>query len=265
MLNRIVVIKGAGDVATGIAHRLFRSGIRLVMTELPYPTVIRRTVAFAQAVYTGHTIVEDVMAVKANIDDVGTLLMSGVIPVIIDDKAACVAALKPWAIVDAILAKKNINTKKSDAPVVVGVGPGFIAGHDVHVVIETMRGHNLGRVVLEGTALANTGMPGSINGYTHQRLLRAPCSGIFQGIGHIGEKVSAGEPVARVGGQQIVAPIDGVIRGLLQDGLVVAKDMKVGDIDPRGCKEYCFTISDKARAIGGGVLEALFMHCGINA
>ena len=259
-MNRLIVIKGAGDIATGIAHRLYRSGFRVVTTELFQPTVIRRTVAFAEAIYTGNVMVEEITAVKTSIERPLQVVEEGKIPVVVDPAAAVIKQLQPWAVVDAILAKRNTGTQMTDAPVVVGVGPGFIAGVDVHAVVESMRGHYLGRVIHSGQALHDTGVPGDIGGYTKERILRAPCAGMFQAERQIGAVVSVGETVARVNDQPVVAAISGVLRGLLHEGLIVDAGMKIGDIDPRCQPEHCFTISDKARSIGGGVLEALLYH-----
>jgi len=251
------VIKGAGDLATGIAHRLFRSGFFVVMTELPKPMVIRRTVAFAEAIFTGRVTVEEVVAVKSEIADILQVLEEGNIPVVIDPQGLVVDLLQPIAVVDAILAKKNIGTQITDASIVIGVGPGFTAGRDVHAVVESKRGHYLGRVITKGQAIPNTGVPGDIGGYTIERILRAPCKGVFKGVSKIGQEVTVGEIVAYVDDQPVIASITGVLRGLLHDHLIVEKDMKIGDIDPRCIPEHCFSISDKARAIGGGVLEAI--------
>ncbi|WP_371363364.1 hypothetical protein SRRS_42790 [Sporomusa rhizae] len=258
-MRPLIVIKGAGDLATGIAHRLFMSGFRIIMTDLAQPTVVRRTVAFAEAVFTGSMIVEGVTAVKTELTQAIEVVQQGNIAVVVDEQAAVVGHYKPWGVVDAILAKRNLGTTIGDAPVVVGVGPGFIAGTDVHAVVETKRGHYLGKVITSGAAIPNTGIPGDVGGYTHERVLRAPGSGIFQTVGQIGRQVAAGEIVARVTGVPVQATISGVLRGLLRDGLAVTPGMKVGDIDPRCVPDHCFTISDKARAVGGGVLEAILL------
>ncbi len=256
-MKNLIVVKSGGDIATGIAHRLFRSGFHIAITEINQPTVIRRSVSFAEAVYTGQVMVENVIAVRAGVSDVDGCLNKGMIPVLIDPQASCVADLKPWAVVDAILAKKNTGTAIDDAPYVIGVGPGFFAGKDVHAVIETMRGHDLGRVITAGAAQTNTGIPGSIGGYTLERVLRAPAAGKFHSFCSIGDKVAQGDIIAQVNGTPVCASISGVLRGILHNGLQVQKGMKIGDIDPRCRAEHCMTISDKARAVGGGVLEAL--------
>jgi xanthine dehydrogenase accessory factor len=260
-MQQLVVIKGAGDIASGIAHRLFRSGFRVIMTELPQPTVIRRTAAFAQAVFTGRVIVEGVEGVR--VEPAAALKVGrGQIAVVVDPQGLTVGCLKPWAVVDAILAKKNTGTSIADAAAVIGVGPGFVAGVDVHLVVETMRGHYLGKVIERGPALPNTGEPGEIAGHTSQRILRAPCRGLFRAVGAIADVVAAGDIVGYVDKEPVRAGISGVLRGLLQDGLAVAAGMKIGDIDPRGAPEHCFSISDKARAVGGGVLEGLLYWAG---
>ena len=258
-MNRLVIVKGGGDLATGIAHRLFRSGFDILITEIAQPTVIRRSVAFANALFEGKVEVEGVTAVSVQSSEVEGCLQRRVIPVVVDPACSIAQRVKPWGIVDAILAKKNMGTKMQDATVVVGVGPGFTAGVDVHRVVETMRGHDLGRVLVSGAAYPNTGIPGDIGGYTLERLVSAPCAGVFRPEKKIGDLVAAGDILGYVEGMAVVAAIPGVLRGLLYEGLTVTKNMKIGDIDPRAKVEHCWTISDKARAIGGGVLEALLM------
>ena len=221
----LALIRGAGDLATGIALRLWRSGIRVVLTDLERPTAIRRTVAFSEAIVYGET--------------------------------TCREALAPDALVDAILAKRNLGTKITDAPVVVGVGPGFTAGEDCRAVIETMRGHTLGRVIYSGSAIPNTNVPGLIGGFAGERVLRAPADGAFRSVRRIGDLVKAGDVAGYVSGEPMVCTIDGVLRGLIADGIPVRKGMKSGDVDPRGNVENCYTVSDKATAVGGGVLEAI--------
>ena len=254
----LVVIRGAGDLATGVALRLWRAHIRVVMTDIPAPTAIRRTVCFSQAVVHGETTVEDVTARRAeNPEQALEVLKEGVIPVLADPDGACIPVLKPNAVVDAILAKKNLGTKITDAPVVIGVGPGFTAGVDCHAVVETMRGHYLGRVIHEGTAIPNTGIPGLIGGFAGERVLRAPADGIFHQLLDIGARVKEGDVAATVNGEPMVCTLDGVLRGILADGTPVHKGMKSGDIDPRCKIDHCYCASDKALAVGGGVLEAV--------
>ncbi len=255
--SQLVVIKGAGDLATGVAHRLFRSGFPLVMTELPQPTAIRRPVAFASAVFDGQVTVEGVTAVGTELEGAAAVAGSGRIAVVVDPLGEAVRLLRPWAVVDAVMAKRNTGTSMTDAPVVVAIGPGFTAGVDAHYVIETARGHYLGRVIAQGGALPDTGVPGEVGGRSGERLLRAPGDGVFRAAKAIGDSVATGEAVGDVAGLPVRTATAGVLRGLIHDGLAVVSGRKIGDVDPRGRREYCFTISDKARAVGGGVLEAL--------
>ena len=256
----LTLIRSAGDIASGIALRLWRAGFEVVMTEIPHPTTIRRTVAFSDAVGNGEQTVEGVTALRAkNTMDAWEILGQGRIPVLVDPDCACRDALKPDALVDAILAKRNLGTAITDAPIVVGVGPGFTAGTDCHAVVESMRGHTLGRAIYDGSALPNTNIPGLIGGFAGERVLRAPADGVFTGTRKIGDHVKAGETVGAVAGVPMTATIDGVLRGLLADGVAVKKGLKSGDVDPRGKAEYCRSVSDKALAVGGGVLEAI-MH-----
>lgn len=253
-----ILIRGAGDIASGIALRLHRAGMQVVMTDLPAPTAIRRTVCFSQAILLGEVTVEDVTARRADsVEEAEDLLRRGLIPVLADPDCACRAQLRPDALVDAILAKRNLGTKIDDAPVVVGIGPGFTAGEDCHAVVETMRGHTLGRVIYSGSALPNTNIPGLIGGFAGERVLRAPCDGIFTAVHRIGDTVEEGETIGFVEGQPMKCTISGVLRGVLDDGVPVKKGMKSGDVDPRCKPEYCTTISDKALAVGGGVVEAV--------
>ena len=253
----LVLIRGAGDLASGVALRLRHAGFQVVMTEIAAPTTIRRTVAFSEAVTAGKTRVEDVQAARAeNPAQALDLLREGILPVLVDPEAACRTELKPEILVDAILAKKNLGTSITDAPVVIGVGPGFTAGKDCHAAVETMRGHSLGRVYYTGSPLPNTNIPGLIGGFAGERVLRAPADGIFTGAKRIGDRVRAGEIAGYVDGVPMLCTLDGVLRGLLADGVPVHRGMKSGDVDPRGCPEYCRTVSDKALAIAGGVLEA---------
>ena len=260
----LTVIKGAGDLASGIALRLHHAGFSVAMTELPRPTVIRRTVSFAQAVTRGHCQVEDVTAcLVSSVNDVLRTIRDGDIPVLVDPEAACVPILQPDILVDAILAKRNLGTAITDAPVVIAAGPGFTAGVDCHAVIETMRGHYLGRVLLTGSAQENTNIPGLIGGFAGERVLRAPADGIFHALHEIGDTVKAGEAAGTVDGVPMLCQIDGVLRGILADGTPVVKGMKSGDVDPRCSIDHCWCVSDKALAVGGGVLEAALQLSGI--
>ena len=254
----LVVIRGAGDIATGIALRLWRSHIRVVMTEIPQPTAIRRTVCFSQAVVHGTARVEDVTAKRAETaEEALQILKYGIIPVLPDPEGNCIPQLGPDVLVDAILAKRNLGTQITDAPVVIGIGPGFTAGADCHAVVETMRGHYLGRSLYEGSAMPNTGIPGLIGGFAGERVLRAPADGVFHQLLEIGQQVQQGDVAATVNGEPMICTLDGVLRGILADGTPVHKGMKAGDIDPRCEREHCYCASDKALAVGGGVLEAI--------
>jgi xanthine dehydrogenase accessory factor len=260
MMNipRSVVIKGAGDLASGVAHRLWQAGFDVIMLELPRPLVIRRTVAFAAAVYEGAAPVEGVTArLCGSVAQAAALLKNREIPVLVDPAGATVRRFSPGTLVDAVMAKQNTGTALGDAPLVIGVGPGFTAGADVHAVIETKRGHSLGRVIYAGTAEANTGIPGEIAGAGAARLLRAPGGGVFRPLKEIGSLVAQGETVALAGESAVIAQTGGLLRGLLYPGLTVTAGMKVGDIDPRGAAVDYRAISDKARSVGGGVLEAI--------
>ena len=259
----LVAVKGAGDLATGVIHRLSRAGFAIIATELAEPTVVRRTVAFAEAVTRGEMIVEDVTArLATSLQDIQSTLASGLIPIVVDPDGTLLKQVHPSILIEATLSKHNSGVTMDNAPIVIALGPGYEAGKDVHAVIETKRGHNLGRVYLHGCAEPDTGVPGAIGGYTIERLLRAPCSGRLYGVRQIGDLVQAGEMVAMVRTNDnetapVVAAISGILRGLIRDGLHVSNGMKVGDIDPRAAREHCFTISDKSRAIAGGVLEAI--------
>lgn len=256
-----VLIKGAGDLASGTAHRLWQAGFDIVMLELPQPLVVRRSVSFASAVYEGAASLEGVQARCCRgieeADRIGGLLEKRVIPVFIDPEGKLIHIYQPDVLVDAILAKRNTGTSIGDAPLVIGLGPGFTAGKDVHAVIETKRGHDLGRVLYEGSAVPNTGVPGNIAGFALERVFRAPAGGKFTTSKKIGDLVKEGETVAAVNDVPVKAAISGVIRGLLYPGLEVKAGAKIGDVDPRGEEIDVCTISDKARAVAGGVLEAI--------
>jgi len=256
----MVVIKGAGEMATGIAHRLYMSHIRhIVMTEIPEPISVRRTVALSEAVFDGKMTVEGVGAERIKtVDNVKDIWQNGKIAIIVDPKWTIVNVLKPDVVIDAIMAKRNLGLKKTEAPFVIGVGPGFSAPADVHAVVESNRGHNLGRVIYDGSAEPHTGIPGPAMGYTSERVLRSPHDGLVKHGKTLGDSVKKGEIVLYVDETPVHATIDGLLRGLIRE-IRVKDNEKIGDIDPRGVKEYCFTITEKARAIGGGVLEAI-MH-----
>jgi xanthine dehydrogenase accessory factor len=253
----LVLVKGAGDLATGVGIRLFRAGFDVVMTEIAQPTPVRRTVAFAEAIPDGRARVEDVEAESVADPDLAREVVSrGRVAVLIDPEARCREVLSPLLVVDAILAKRNLGTSIEDAPAVVALGPGFCAGVDAHAVVETMRGHTLGRVIYQGEAIPNTGVPGEIGGRGAERVIRAPRAGVFVATASIGDMVESGQTVGTVEGEPVVAAISGVLRGLLRTGIGVTKGFKTGDVDPRAAPEHCLTVSDKALAVAGGVLEA---------
>lgn len=254
----IILIKGGGEMASGVAQRLVRSGFRVCITEIPEPLAVRRRVSFCEAVFTGETAVEGLVARRVTGKEaIQRCWEAGEVPVVIDPGCTIREILSPDVLVDAILAKRNTGTAIADAPFVVGLGPGFRAGRDVHVVIETNRGHRLGRVIEEGEADPDTGIPGDISGYTWERVLRAPVGGRFEGKKHIGDRVEKGETVAEIGGVPLQSSISGVLRGIMHDGLTAGPNMKVADVDPRSEPGHCATVSEKARAIAGAVLEAV--------
>lgn len=257
-----VVIRGGGDLATGAALRLYRSGIEVAICEIAEPTSIRRTVCFSEAVRLGEITVEGITSRRGTLEEIPEILEEGVIPVLVDPEGACIEALEPDAVADLILAKRNLGTTIDMAPVVVAAGPGFTAGVDCHAVVETMRGHYLGRVIYDGSALPNTNIPGLIGGFAGERVLRAPADGVFQGARRIGDQVEPGDVAGYVDGLPMVCTIGGVLRGLLADGVPVRKGMKSGDVDPRCEPDHCRCASDKALAVGGGVLEAILHFSG---
>ena len=256
-----VLVRGAGDLATGIAYRLYKCGFEIIMTETVVPLTVRRTVAFSRAVYEESATVEGVKAVLVQTpDQIENVLENREIPVLVDPELKYKSSYHADVLVDAILAKRNLGTKIDDAELVIGVGPGFTAGEDCHVVVETMRGHDLGRVIHEGSAIPNTGVPGVVGGYSIERLVRAVADGIFEPLVSIGDFVEKDQIIAYSGGKPVRAKMSGIVRGMLQPGLTVKEGMKCGDIDARCELRHCYTISDKARAIGGGVLEAIMEH-----
>lgn len=269
--NSLVVVRGGGDLGTGVAHRLARAGYDVVVLEVSAPTAVRRRAAFCEAVRGGSTTVEGVEARLVGPAEPGALGQTTggsaeqgsaaerrrSVPVVVDPAGETLAILRPAAVVDARMAKRNLGTARDDAPVTIGLGPGFVAGRDVDLVIETKRGHTLGRVIGEGTASADTGVPGVVAGVASERVLRAPVEGTFESRRAIGDLVVGGEVVGSVAGEPVGARIAGLIRGLIADGTTVRRGTKVGDIDPRGAEIDPASISDRARAIGGAVLEAL--------
>jgi len=255
----LVLVRGAGDLATGVIVRLFRAGFRVAALETERPSAIRRTVSLAQAMYDGRAEVEGVVGVRAaDADEALAALASGAVPVLADPGCACLARFRPEVLVDAILAKRNLGTALGMAPTVVALGPGFEAGVDAHAVIETNRGHDLGRVLTSGSAEPDTGIPGAIGGYGAERVLKAPDAGRVEPLCSIGDSRRRGEPIFAVaGGTRIVvpSPFDGIVRGMIYPGYPARPGLKVADVDPRCRREHCFSVSDKARAVGGGVLE----------
>lgn len=259
MKKDIIVIRGGGDIATGAIHKLHRCGFKVVILEIENPSAIRRSVCFSEAIYEGKIMVENVISEKANnIDEVYSILDRKNIPVIIDPYGKYIEKIKPLVVVDAILAKKNLGTTKDMAPITIALGPGFCAGEDVDIVIETMRGHDLGRIIESGYATANTGIPGEIKGVSKERVIYSPVSGTISNVKDIGDIVKKGEVLATIDGVEVKATIDGLLRGIIRDKSVIKERLKIADIDPR-IEEInnSYTISDKARTIAGGVLEAM--------
>ena len=299
----LVIVRGAGDISTGTIHRLFRAGFELLVLEAERPSAIRRKVAFSEAVYDGRATVEGAMAVRiGSAEEAARCRADGHIPLIVDPEGDSIALLKPDVVVDAILAKRNLGTRMDMAPLTIGLGPGFEAGRDVHYVIETMRGHDLGRIISEGSAAPNTGIPGMVGGYGLERVIRAPGAGIFRDGKDIGSFVKAGEVIGRIevpgsgteavettgaetpgsgaeavettgaetpgsmaGTVEVRTVLTGVLRGIIRDGYPVTEGFKLADVDPRKEEQKnCFTISDKARCIAGSVLELVCAYrCGI--
>lgn len=253
-----ILIRGAGEMASGVAWRLFQSHFRVLLTDIPQPLAVRRGVSFCEAVYEGRQSVEGVEAVLIRQpEEAAAVWRSNRIPLLVDPDLSQSLRLKPEVLVDAILAKKNLGTRITDAPWVIGLGPGFRAGMDAHLVVETQRGHNLGRLYNQGEAEPNTGVPGTIGGFSGERVLRAPVAGIFKSLKSLGDGVEAREVVAEVNGVPVPARIPGVLRGLIRSGTPVTAGLKIGDVDPRGIPHYYQTISEKARAIAGAVLEGI--------
>lgn len=258
MSNRRVLIRGGGDLASGVAVRLHRAGFEVLVTELPNPLVVRRTVSFAEAVFSQTVQVEEVTGRLAQASiQVREILEKREVAVLVDPDLAHLAAFSPLVLIDARMRKRPPETGLDAAPLVIGLGPGFTAGTDCHAVIETMRGHFLGRVIWQGIPLADTGIPDSVLGKDTERVLRAPEDGVLQSHKQIGDLITAGDLIARVNGEGLRAPFDGVLRGLVHDGLQVRMGMKIGDLDPRSDPVYTQLVSDKSLAIGGAVLEAI--------
>lgn len=258
-IDDIIVVRGGGDIASGAIQKLYRSGFKVLVLETETPSAIRRKVAFCEAVYEKEIEIEGIKArLVANDEEIQDCWDSDIVPVMIDSRGKVIERLKPLAVVDGILAKQNFGTKRSMAPITIALGPGFSAPEDVDIVIETMRGHNLGRIIEEGRASENTGVPGIIAGFGIERVIYSDYSGVITNIEKIGNVVEKGDVIAVVGDNEIYASISGVLRGIIRDGYKVKKGLKIADIDPRiSEKDNCFTISDKARNIGGAVLESI--------
>lgn len=267
-MKELIIVRGGGDLATGTIYKLKKSGFPVLVLETETPSAIRRNVAFSEAAYQGMQTVEDMTCYLAeSIEQAKQFLQEGKLTLLVDPRGEAIAQMKPLAVVDAILAKKNLGTNRDMAPITVGLGPGFTAGKDVDAVIETKRGHHLGRVLWNGSAAPNTGIPGVIAGYGKERVIHSPVKGVLHNVKQITDTVVRGEIIATVETEEGIVPIqatlDGILRGLIREGYPVTCGFKIADIDPRA-EEYnnCFTISDKARCIAGGVLEAIMQMKG---
>lgn len=262
-MNNLIIVRGGGDIATGTIMKLHQCGFPVLILEIDTPSAIRRNVAFCEAVYQGTQTVEGVCCRLAkDVTEARQMLEDGQLVLLVDPDCRCLTELQPLALVDAILAKKNLGTSRSMAPIIVALGPGFTAGSDADAVIETQRGHNLGRVLYTGSAAPNTGIPGKIAGFDKERVIHSPAAGILHNVCAITDTVQKGQLLATIetadGNVPVHASLDGLLRGLIRDGYPVTKGFKIADIDPRASEyDNCFTISDKARCIAGGVLEAI--------
>lgn len=254
-----VLLKGGGDLASGIAYRLHQSGFNVAISELKQPLMVRRRVSFAESVYKGEYEVEGVTAeFTTNGDEFKQIIDQGRIPVFTEERLSYFKEkFAPQVVIDGRMLKNNQDTNLDAAPIVIGVGPGFTAGRDVDAVVETCRGHYLGRVIYQGTTIPNTGQPGKVMGYTHKRVLYAPCDGLFESDKRLGDEIKTGEVFGKVADIPVTAELNGVIRGQIHPGIYVKEGLKIGDIDPRSKRDYYNKISDKALAVGGGVLEAI--------
>ena len=264
----LIVVRGGGDLATGVVHRLWSAGLRVLVLETAHPAAIRRQVSLCEAVYEGETTVEGMRGVRVDsLDEAAAVWAENAVPLFIDPEGRCIPAAKPAVLVDAIIAKKNLGTTRDMAPLTIALGPGFVAGQDVDVVVETKRGHKLGRIIREGAAVPNTGVPGIIGGYGAERVIHAQAAGTFRNLHSIADLVEAGEAIAEIETPEgerlpVTTQISGILRGLLRDGYPVTPGFKVADVDPRRSElENCFLISDKARCIAGSVLELVAAQC----
>ena len=257
-LDNRVIIRGAGEMASGVIRRLFLAGFEVIALEQDSPDCIRRTVCYAEAISKGKIVIEGVTAKQAkSMAEINNIISQNTVPVMIDPEAKSLPLLKAFAVIDGRMLKTNLDNSIHDAPLVIGFGPGLVAGRDVHFVVETHRGHDLGRIISEGTAMPDTGIPGPIRNHTIDRVLRSPADGVFQTAMDIGDSVQAGDEIGTVGSHTISAVISGIVRGLLASGSAVTANQKIGDIDPRGIRSYCHTLSDKTRTLSGAALEII--------
>lgn len=257
-----IIVRGGGDLATGVIHRLWRAGFAPLVLECAQPAAIRRQVALCEAIYSGRASVEGMTGVRVDdLREAETVLAAGDVPLLSDARAECVKIWRPHVLIDAIIAKKNLGTSIDMAPLVIALGPGFRAGTDAHAVVETQRGHNLGRIITDGCAAPNSGVPGSIAGFSAERVLHAPCAGSLHIVRDIGSVVAKDEVIAEIFTESgarvpVLATLDGIVRGMIREGFAVTRGFKIADIDPRREElANCCTISDKARCIAGSVLE----------
>lgn len=255
--NTLCIVRGGGDLATGVVHRLHHAGFPVIVLELDQPRVVRRLVSVAQAIYDGQITIDHLNAIRYDVFGAAVLARGGDIPVLIDPDGDSISTLQPLILIDARMCKQPLDTKIDSAQFVVGLGPGFVAGVHCHAIVETNRGHDLGRVLWQGAAQADTGKPESVMGFEGDRVLRAPTSGVLRSCKQIGEIVQKDETIATVKDQPVIAKFNGALRGLIHNGLTVTANEKIGDLDPRGEKRFCLTISDKSLAVGGGVVEAV--------
>ncbi len=257
--QNLVIVRGGGDLASGVIYKLYQCGYRILILECEKPSAIRREVAFCDAVYDGIKEVEGVVCRRiSGTEECEKIWEQGEIPLLVDEDASVIPALHPAVVIDAILAKKNLGTSREMAPLTIALGPGFEAGKDVDFVVETKRGHQLGRIIRNGAAIPNTGIPGIIGGYGKERVIHAPVSGRIRKLSNIADLVEKGQTIAMIGNTPVAASLTGVLRGIIHDGYEVFQGMKIADIDPRKEeKQNCYTISDKARCIAGGVLEII--------
>lgn len=253
-----VIIRGGGDLATGIAHKLFEAKYKILILEIDKPLAVRRTVAFGEAVFEHEITVEGVKAILAkDKEDILRIWNLGAIPVYVDGEGKIIKDIRPLVVVDAIIAKRNLGTNKSMAPITIGIGPGFEAGKVVDLTIESNRGPNLGKIIYSGKASEDTGLPSSVMGYTKERVLRAPRDGMVTSFYKIGDTINKGEVICKVGDKKLLAPFTGLLRGMIKEEIYANKGLKIGDIDPRCINEYAYTISDKAKTNGDSVLKGI--------